>query len=82
MSYIFLDESGDLGFDTNKKNSRYFVVTILFTENKNAIEKTVKKVHAALRKRVKRLSGGVLHSYKENQLQGNVYLSYLIRGIV
>ena len=65
MSYIFLDESGDLGFNSNKKNSRYFVVTILFVENKNSIEKTVKKIHATLRKKVKRLSGGILHSYKE-----------------
>ncbi|MBI2012593.1 DUF3800 domain-containing protein [Candidatus Curtissbacteria bacterium] len=68
MSYIFLDESGDLGFDPRKKNSKYFVVTILFIENKNPIEKIVKKVHASLRKKVKRLSGGVLHAFKEKSV--------------
>ena len=63
--YIFLDESGDLGFNPKKKNSQYFVVTILSTKNKNSIEKIVKNVHAGLRKKVKRLSGGILHAYKE-----------------
>lgn len=63
--YIFLDESGDLGFDKRKKNSRYFIVTILFTANKSPIEKIVKKVHRNLRKKVKKLSGGVLHCVKE-----------------
>lgn len=63
--YIFLDESGDLGFNPRKKNSKYFAVTILFTSNKIPIEKIVKKIHQNLRKRVKRLSGGILHCYKE-----------------
>lgn len=68
MSYIFLDESGDLGFDPTKKNSKYFVITTLFTEDKRPIEKVVKKIHSGLRKRVKKLSGGVLHCYKEKPL--------------
>lgn len=66
--YIFLDESGDLGFNPKKKNSQYFVVTILSTKNKNPIEKIVKNVHASLRKKVKRLSGGILHAYKEKPI--------------
>lgn len=65
MAYIFLDESGDLGFDPHKHNSKYFVVTVLATHDKRAVEKVVKKVHRRLRKKVKRLSGGVLHCYKE-----------------
>jgi len=65
MAYIFLDESGDLGFAPRKNTSKYFVVTVLFVENKNPIEKTVKKIHVMLRKKVKRLSGGVLHAFKE-----------------
>lgn len=65
MSYIFLDESGDLGFDPKKKNSKYFMVTILATLDKKPIEKVVKKIHASLKKKVKRLSGGILHCYKE-----------------
>ncbi|MBI3443489.1 DUF3800 domain-containing protein [Candidatus Woesebacteria bacterium] len=68
MAFIFLDESGDLGFDPRKKNSRYFLVTILSTGNKREIEKIVKKVHTTLRKKVKRLSGGILHAYKEKPI--------------
>ncbi len=65
MKYLFLDESGDLGFDPDKKNSKYFVITILFTSDKKILEKIVKDVHKSLRKNVKKLSGGVLHSVKE-----------------
>jgi hypothetical protein len=38
--YVFLDESGDLGF--NKKSSKYFIITILVTSNKKIIEKKLK----------------------------------------
>jgi len=31
MAYIFLDESGDLGFDLSKgKTSKYFVIIFLY----------------------------------------------------
>jgi len=64
MSYIFMDESGDLGFDFSKKGtSDYFLITFLFSNNKRDIEKCVKKVHVGLRKKYKKL--GVLHAYKE-----------------
>ena len=79
MPYIFLDESGDLGFNPRKKNSKYFVVTILFAENKNPIEKIVKKVHASLRKKVKRLSGGVLHAFKEKPVTRQRLLQLLAK---
>ena len=50
MAYIFLDESGDLGFDfTKQKTTKFFVVTILFVDNKRSIEKCVKLVHRNLR---------------------------------
>src|SRR3989344_4744008 len=65
MKYLFLDESGDLGFNPKKKNSKYFVITILFASDKKPLEKIVKNVHKSLRKKVKRLNGGVLHSVKE-----------------
>jgi Protein of unknown function (DUF3800) len=54
MAYIFLDESGDLGFDFFKKRtSKFFVVTILFADQKRPIEKLIRKVHAGLRKKHK-----------------------------
>ncbi|MBU0700435.1 DUF3800 domain-containing protein [bacterium] len=46
MLYLYLDESGDLGFDfVNKKPSRYFTVTVLAlrtVENNKKLAKTVK----------------------------------------
>jgi hypothetical protein len=63
--YIFLDESGDLGFSPKQKNSNFFIITIIFSSDKRRIEKLVKKTHSELRKKVKRLSGGVLHAVKE-----------------
>ncbi len=65
MSYIFLDESGDLGFDFKKlRTSKYFVVACLFVENKNPIEKITKKTHSELKKKYKRRFG-ILHAVRE-----------------
>lgn len=65
MAYIFLDESGDLGFNkTKKRTSKYFVITFLFTDEKRLIEKIVKTVHGSLKKVYKQKSG-VLHCYHE-----------------
>lgn len=59
MAYIFLDESGDLGF--NKKSSKWFLFTIVLTNNHRKIEKVVKKIRAGLKKKYKRVSE--LHAY-------------------
>ena len=68
MSYIFLDESGDLGFDfQKKKTSKVFVITCLFVENKRSIEKIVRKTHSELKKKYKRRFG-VLHAVKEKPI--------------
>jgi hypothetical protein len=65
MAYIFLDESGDLGFDFSKKNtSKVFIITCLFTQDKKPIEKIVKKIHSELKKKFKRRFG-VIHSVRE-----------------
>jgi len=68
MAYIFLDESGDLGFNFRKrKTSKVFVVTCLFTENKKPIEKIVRKTHSELKKKHKRRFG-ILHAVKEKPI--------------
>lgn len=68
MAYLFLDESGDLGFDfRKKKTSKVFVITCLFTGNKRPIEKIVKKTRSELRKKYKRRLG-VLHCVKEKPI--------------
>ncbi len=62
MAYIFLDESGDLGF--SEKSSKWFIVTIALTGNKRKIEKSIKRVHLSLRKKYKKM--GELHAYHSN----------------
>lgn len=39
MSYIFIDESGDLG----DKGSKYFVLAAILVEDKKVLEKLIKK---------------------------------------
>lgn len=63
MSFIFLDESGDLGFRLEDGSSRFFVITVLFTRSKRRLEKIARKVHGGLAKKHRRV--GVLHAYKE-----------------
>ena len=63
MPYILLDESGDLGFSFKKNSSKFFIVTIIFTESKRQLEKIVKKVHKTLRGKFKKV--GALHAHSE-----------------
>lgn len=66
MANIFLDESGDLGFDwTKKKTSKYFVITAMFVSDKKPVEKIVKKVFQTMSKNDLKHHDSVLHSYKE-----------------
>lgn len=68
MQYIYLDESGDLGFDFNKrKTSRHFVVTILFTSHNRATEKLISRIHSGLRKKY-RMKSSALHAAKEESI--------------
>ena len=54
MGYIFLDESGDLGFNfKKKKTSKVFIITCLFVENKRSIEKIIRKTHSELKRNIK-----------------------------
>jgi len=59
MSYIFLDESGDLGF--SERSSRWFILTLVFTNNHRKVEKCIKKVHRGLKRKYKKISE--LHAY-------------------
>lgn len=78
MSFIFMDESGNLGFDFNKKGTTsYFLITFLFSENKRPIEKCVKKVHSGLRRKYKKV--GVLHAYIEEPATKKRLLSLLAK---
>jgi hypothetical protein len=75
-----MDESGDLGFDFDKKaTSKYFVVTLLFAPIKRPIEKVVKKTFNSLPSKVKQRHIGCLHAVKEKPKTRIKLLSLLSR---
>lgn len=63
MAYIFLDESGDLGF--GERSSKWFLFTILLTNNHRKIEKVIKKIRKGLAKKYKMKE---LHAYHSNSV--------------
>jgi len=79
MSYIFLDESGDLGFNFKKSGTSHtFIITCLFVpEKKGPIEKVVEKTHSELAKKFKRKIG-VLHAVKEKPVTRKRLLKRLV----
>jgi hypothetical protein len=53
MWYLYLDESGDLGFDfVNKKPSKFFTITILAVSTRNANMQLSKAVKVTLRRKL------------------------------
>lgn len=69
MSYIFFDESGDLGFDfSKKKTTKHFLATFLLVKNKKSTEKIVKKIFQKFTKRERRSHCGALHAFKEKKI--------------
>lgn len=53
MWYLYLDESGDLGFDfVNKKPSKFFTVTILALSSIEANRKLIKAVRITIRRKL------------------------------
>jgi hypothetical protein len=66
MAYIYMDESGDLGFDFSKKRtSNCFVVTFLFVINKRPLEKVVRRTLKSFPARIRKVHPGPLHCAKE-----------------
>lgn len=66
MLYLYLDESGDLGFDfVTKKPSKYFTITIL------AVSKDNKALASAVRKTIARRLNSKKHRKRTvNELKG------------
>ncbi len=61
MTYVFMDESGDMGFD--KRSSRYFLFTLAIIEDQRVLERVVKKVWKIVHKKHKHV--GELHASHE-----------------
>lgn len=64
MAFIFLDESGDLGFKDN--SSKWFLFTIAMTTEAKALERITKRIWRNLRKKHKKL--GELHAYHADDI--------------
>lgn len=78
MAYIFLDESGDLGFDfSKKKTSSVFVLTFLFAANKDPVERIVKKIFKGFTALERNFHHGHLHCHKEQPKVRNQLLNLL-----
>jgi hypothetical protein len=58
MAYVFLDESGDLGF--SPRSSKWFIFTIVLTNDHKKIEKVIKNIRRGLKKKFKLKE---LHAY-------------------
>ncbi len=53
MWYLYLDESGDLGFDfVNKKPSKFFTVTIVAVQGQEMNRRLAKEVKLVLRRKL------------------------------
>jgi hypothetical protein len=68
MSSIYLDESGDMGFNFEKpKTSQYFVITCLIVKNNKPIDKIVKNIVRNFSAKDRKRHGGMLHANKESE---------------
>ena len=66
MTYVYFDESGDLGFDFSKKGtSEIFSIAFLIIENRRPIISLVKKVFSSLPVSQKFKHNGALHASYE-----------------
>lgn len=74
MAYIFLDESGDLGFE-KKGSSRWFIFTVALTSHHRRIEKVIKSIRKKLRQKHHHLSE--LHAYHADESTRRLVLQKL-----
>ena len=60
MVYLYIDESGDLGF--SKKSSKWFLFTLVVTNEPRKLEKIIKRIRKTLKKKHKH-EFSELHAY-------------------
>jgi len=67
MTIIYMDESGDLGFDLNKKRTtRNFIITFLFSSKPRLADKIVSKVFKSIDQKKRLKHSGTLHCSHEH----------------
>ncbi|MEK7503621.1 MAG: DUF3800 domain-containing protein [Patescibacteria group bacterium] len=82
MWYLYLDESGDLGFDfVTKRPSKFFTITILAVSSLDNNRKIIKAVKTTLRRKFNKKDG--VHELKgrEADLSVKKYLYKLLKGV-
>jgi len=78
MKYIYLDESGDMGFDFSKSGtSNHLLITFLMLSEYRPIISLVKKVFTSLLTTTKRKNNDMLHAYYEKEITVKRMLSGL-----
>ena len=69
MRYIYLDESGDMGFDFSKSGtSKHLLITFLILNESRPVVSLVKKVFTSLLVTTKRKNNDMLHAYYEKDI--------------
>ena len=80
MWYLYLDESGDLGFDfVSKKPSKFFTITILAVSSYDSNRKLIKAVKTTLRRKFKK--GDVLELKGSNNKVNLQIKKYLYKQL-
>jgi len=64
MAYLFIDESGDLGF--SKRSSRWFLFTLILVPNERPLEKVIKRARNTLKKKHRNVNE--LHAYHSDEI--------------
>ncbi len=78
MISLYLDESGDLGFDFSKnQTSKYFIITVIAVKNTNIVDKIVKKVFKSFTDKQKKKRNGSLHCHYEDEQTRKKLLSLI-----
>ena len=68
MKAIFVDETGDLGFDFTKAGtSGYFLIAFLITDDPKTVQSEIKKIFRSMSKAERKHARGVLHAYYEKK---------------
>lgn len=69
MAYIFMDESGDLGFDFEKaKTSQNFLITCVISSSSRGLERIIKKYFRALPSNIRQKHRGTFHCNSEKKI--------------
>lgn len=66
MAYIYMDESGDLGFNDYELNSKFFIITFLIANNEKEINNVMKNLYKWMEgKKVRRKKSAFFHANQE-----------------